>query len=138
MIRLVKAKLTPEEYQKIFAEGFGEYNGELPQSVVLVCDGDTRVGFFSAYVHSLGNLYLQHMAFARDSDPGKRYQYFVETIEMLHDLGYPFLMGAVHNKNKRALLWAIRSGFEIHGIRQNTTGELYVEILHVRRTIQPA
>ena len=130
MIRLQQTELKPEEYQQIFSEGFGEYNGEIPQSVFLVFDGDKRIGFCSVYVHSRGNLYLQSIAFAKDVEAEKKYGYYLETLKALHDLGYPFIMGAISNKNKPALIWALRSGFEINGIRQATNGEMFVEVLH--------
>lgn len=128
MIRLQLTELSQEEYEQVFCEGFGEYNGEIPQSVFLVFDDDKRVAFCSVYVHSRGNLYLQHIAFAKGA--GKTYGHYVETLKALHDLGFPFIMGAISNKNTRALMWALRSGFEINGTRQSTSGELFVEILH--------
>ncbi|MDD2671825.1 MAG: hypothetical protein PHG91_09945 [Syntrophales bacterium] len=101
----------------------------LPAVVHAICENGKRVAFCSVYVHSRGNLYLQYIGFAKDAEPGKKYGYYVETLKALHALGYPFIMGAISNKNKRALMWALRAGFEIHGCRQDTGGELFIEVL---------
>ncbi len=130
MIRLERATLTPEEYQQLFCEGFGEYNGEMSQAVFLIVDDKSRVGFCSIYAHNKGHLYLQYIAFAKAAENGKKYGYYLETLKVLHAFGFPFIMGAISNTNKRALMWALRSGFEINGTRQAVNGILYVEVLH--------
>jgi hypothetical protein len=61
----------------------------------------------------------------------KKYQYYRETVEALHKMGFPFIMGAISNQNTVALMWALRSGFKIIGARQASNGELFVEILRV-------
>jgi len=130
VIRLEKADLSQEEYEKLFCEGFGEYKGEMPQHTFLVFDADRRIAFCSVYAHSAGNLYLQHIAYAKDVEVGNKYRHYLEILKALHDLGFPFIMGAISNKNKGALMFALRSGFKINGVRQATTGELFVEVLH--------
>src|SRR5574343_1429310 len=96
----------------------------------MVYDNEKRIAFCSVYVHSLGNLYLQHIAFATGIDKSKKYGYYLGIMEALHKMGFPYIMGAISNKNRRALMWAIRSGFIINGTRQATNGDLYVEVLH--------
>ncbi len=135
MIKLQRAELKPEEFKEIFCEGFGEYNGEMPQTVFLAFDSDKRVAFCSVYVHNRGNLYLQYLAFAKDIEIEKKYGYYVEVLEALHKFGYPFIMGAINSKNKKALIFALRSGFQINGVRQDTKKELFVEILHQQEVI---
>lgn len=132
MITLQKVKVTFEEYRDLFYEGFGEYNGELGQTVYFILNGDKRVAFCSVYVHNLGALYLQYIASAKDADPGKKFGYYLDTLKALHNLGFPLIMGAINNRNKIALLWALRAGFLIQGVRQATDKELFVEVVHIQ------
>ena len=135
MIRLEQRIIPPEDFNEIFSEGFGEYNGELPQSLFIIFDDEKRVAFCSVYVHSKGNLYLQYIAPAKDTESGKKYKYYIETLNALHGLGFPYIMGAIDNGNKIALMWALRSGFKIIGTRLATNGILYIEVLRKMEVI---
>ena len=127
-MRLEKVTPTPEETRQIFIEAFGEYDESfLPQHVLYVYDNDERVAFCSVYPHSVGTLYLQYIGFLKGVQ--KKYLYYKQTIEALHQLGFPFIMGTISNNNTVAIMWALRSGFKIIGARQASNGELFVEIL---------
>jgi len=128
VVTLKQIGVSLEEYQELFLDGFGESGGEIPHVVFSVQDGETRVAYCSVNGHSRGNLYLQHIFFAKGIE--KKYGYYVETLKALHALGFPFIMGAISNKNKVALMWALRSGFEINGVRIATDGKVFVEVLH--------
>lgn len=132
MIHLTQSQPTPDGFRQMYIEAFGNEAIPLPGTIYVIEDEDKRVAFCSVYVHSRGNLYLQYIGFAKDAEPGKKYGYYVETMKALHGLGFPFIMGAISSKNKRALMWALRAGFEIHGCRQATNGELFVEVLRSR------
>jgi hypothetical protein len=129
MIELKKIQPTPEEFLNMYSEAFGRNDAPLPAITFSIEDEGKRVAFCSVYVHSRGNLYLQYIGFAKDPEPGKKYGYYVETLKALHGLGFPFIMGAIESKNKRALMWALRAGFEINGCRQDSGGNLFIEVL---------
>ncbi|MFB3926467.1 MAG: hypothetical protein ACE14T_10480 [Syntrophales bacterium] len=137
MIDLVAVQYTPEQFKEVYREAFGDDDVPLPGVVFKIEDEGRRVAFCSVYVHGWGTLYLQYIGFAKDVEPGKKYGYYVDTLKALHALGYPGIMGAISNKNKRALMWALRAGFEIHGCRQNVGGELFIEVLKCSESGHP-
>jgi hypothetical protein len=124
--------VTLDQFRELIIEGFGEYSGELPQAVYIILDEEKQVGFCSVCRNGRGSLDLQYIACMKGVDPSKKYRIYSETVQALHDLGFPFITGAVSNKNKGALMWAIRAGFVIKGVRQAITGELFVEVLHYK------
>jgi len=96
-------------------------------SYYVMYEDDKKIAYASAYPHSVGNLYLQYIWFSEGAI--KRYYYFTKFVDYFHELGWQYILGAIDNKNIVALMWALRKGFKIIGIRQATDNTLYVEVL---------
>jgi hypothetical protein len=132
VIRIEAVEIPAEEYVKIFAEAFGEYDeSHLPHHIFYIYEDDKRIAFCSVYGHGMGTLYLQTIGFTNSTQ--KRYNYYKETIRQLHALGFPFILGAISNVNTPALMWALMSGFKIIGTRTASNGEIFVEILREQK-----
>ena len=130
MIRLKKIIMEEQEFIEMYQKSFQDHDTPLPMNVYHIYDDDEIIAFCSVNIESRGTLYLQYVGFLKEVEGHKKYKYFVETIAGLHKLGYPYISGAIHNRNIVALIWALRSGFIIYGIRGDTRGDIYVQVLH--------
>ena len=126
-VEIQRINPTPEEYEAMYKQAF-DGQTPMPHHVFAVMVDGEMMAFASVYEHSWGNLVLQHIGFL-NTVMGSKYSIYVKTIDALHGLGYPFIMGIIDSRNIIALMWALRSGFLINGCRQATDGKLYVEVL---------
>ena len=133
MIELRNEQLSEERYREMFVEAFGKYDeGHIPSNVFTVYDGDNPVGFCTCEAHGRGLLHLQYAGFLKSVSGINKYRYYIEVLRTLHGMGYPIITGIINSLNNRALMWALRSGFRIVGVRQVFNGNLLVEIVHTQ------
>lgn len=127
-VSLNRIEPPQEEFASMYLEAFNDGPVPLQQVVFEILVDGERMAFCSVYAHSAGNLYLQHTGYLKCAK-GSKYGIYVRVLDALHNLGFPFIMGAIDSRNTIALMWALRAGFKVNGCRQATDGTLYVEIL---------
>jgi len=123
---------TYDEYQGWIKEAFGENDATVPSMTFIQKYGDRITSFASAYIHNLTTMYIQTIGFINGAKPS--YREYVKMVEEVEAEGYLFTMGTILNTNVTAIVWALRSGFVISGVRVSSDGKLYVEILRANKT----
>ena len=63
------------------------------------------------------------------------YGIFLEFVDFLKTLQFPYLMGTIDTENTVAIMWALRNGFKIIGTRMASDKTLYVEIMKAYKEV---
>ena len=121
--------LGTDKYVEYYTEAFGTLTDHVPGQIFLCFDEDKRFAFFTGYQNGISTFYLQYIGFAKDVEISRKYNYYIDTLNEIHKMGFKYIMGTVSNLNHRALMYALKARFVIIGTRQATNGELFVEIL---------
>jgi len=119
-------------YPGIFSEFFPDetLNPADAPAMVYVGQQEDIIGFLAGYFHNLETLYIQRIGLRQDLR-GKQLTmgFFVEAVEYLRRQGIRYLIGAIENTNRAALIAALKAGFLVNGCRVDTRGKLFVEMI---------
>ncbi len=120
----------PEIYESVFKNFTAE--GNCPSEVYLGYEGDQLVGFVSGYVQSNNTWYLQRGGFKRENQR-KSYNLllFKKSLAIIHEK-WVYIMALIQNNDTAVLKMALMGGFIIIGTRMDTSGKLWVELIHSR------
>lgn len=123
----------PEIYKSVFKEWTTE--GNLPADIYVGYDNDEYGGFLSGYSISRDTWYMQRAGFIV-GEQGKRKNYArgMQAMLLLHEK-WKHILTLVKNTDAHVLRMAIGIGFKIIGVRQDTTGILWVELIHSREVV---
>lgn len=136
-IELVKCRFDQiaDKYPDLHAQVFEKADPAHEPAVVFLVfraqNGEQEyIGFFSGYYHDAVSLYIQRMGIPR-SQRGKRNVLGIlpAITRELAVQGHKFLLAAIEAKNRPAIMLALRDGWDIHGVRTDTAGVLYVEMI---------
>ena len=90
----------------------------------------SAVGFLAGYRTDAYTFYIQRSGILKPLRKQKLAAgFFDDVVERLKSDGYRYLSAAIRNDNMPALIVALKSGFTVHGVRMDTRGVLYVEII---------
>jgi len=134
MITLFKYGINEicDEFPDICKSVFGEftYEGNCPSEVYLGYEEECFLGFISGYIVSPNTWYLQRAGFkiGKQGNVGNLRKY-LEALSKIHE-EYGFILTRVINTDIKPLKMDIMAGFIIIGIRQDTSGKLWVELIH--------
>ena len=127
-----KEEVSLQEYQDLMDHTFGKSEPSFPGTVFFLYKDGIRKAFCSVYIHNSGTLYLQHIGMI---DGKGTYGIFLEFVDFLKTLQFPYLMGTIDTENTVAIMWALRNGFKIIGTRMASDKTLYVEIMKAYKEV---
>lgn len=119
------AHLYPEIYLSVFDE-IDPF--QCPSIVYLGFENGNYIGFLSGYLHNARTFLIQYAGLIREHRGYKTLVIFREAMKEI-EKEYRYIMCLISNKNSSALRLTLKEGFLIHGIRQDTLGDLYVELI---------
>ncbi len=116
-------------YPKIYQSVFDDLDPfQLPTIVYLGFKDGNFAGFMSGYIHNSITFYLIYTGMVRHNRGYGTLEVFRAGLEEI-DKEFPFIMAVIKNDNIVALKMAMNEGFFIHGIRQDTAKNLFVELI---------
>ncbi len=134
MIRVEKYRIQdiltnfPEIYCSVFNEF--TYQGNCPSEVYIVHDGDKYIGFVSGYVQNTNTWYLQRGGLVEFERKKYLNLYRLKTVlDRIHN-DWNFIMTLIKNDDFSTLKISLASKFKIIGTRMDTSGNLWVELIH--------
>jgi hypothetical protein len=133
----VEKKSLPEVqsgYRSIFESTFGQYTyeGNYPSEIYLGYDDGKLVGFIAGRTQAPHIWYMQRAGFFKDEQGSIRnYERTAFAINIIHN-EYPYIMTIIKNDDIKALKMAMKLGFTIIGVRQDTVKSLWIEMIRGR------
>jgi predicted GNAT superfamily acetyltransferase len=123
-----------KEYPGLFARFFPDEQFNPNDAPAMVYTGEDAehgmIGFLAGYFHNLETLYIQRIALTEDLRGRQLVPvFFAEAMAYARQGGVKYLMGAVKNTNRRALIAALKVGFLVNGLRMDTQGRVFVEVI---------
>ena len=120
------------DYPKIYESVFGEFTWQdnVPAEVYVVKNGEESIGFVSGYSTAPKVWFLLRGGFNKDLQ-GRvgNLRTYLDVLLQLHR-EYDFILTRVCNEDIKALKMDLNAGFKIIGMRQGTSGDLYLELIH--------
>ena len=127
--------LSHEKYIQMHMDSFGKYTQHNPVQVYLGFDEDKEIGFVAVNPITDTTLMLHFIGFTKDVMENclreQKVQYFIEAYEIFKSMGFKYITGMVEGKNTKALIWALKAGFKILGLRARGTDVLLEVIKEV-------
>lgn len=122
-------------YPAIYKQVFDETDDfQCPSVVYLWFKNGEFKGFLSGYVHNLVTFYLQYTGIVREKRGYGTLEMFRAGIKEI-DKEFPSIMTVIKNDNIVAIKMALQVHFIPHGIRQDTKGQLYLELIRKRENV---
>lgn len=125
-----------EEYKQLFKEAFeGQYDEmQIPSLIFVGTIGGKRIGFASGYVHNKNTFYLQYVAILPKwwlgGHSSKQFKWFEVWVISLYKSGFRYILTYIESKKNPALMMALENGWEIMGLRVDTLGRKFVELIY--------
>lgn len=120
------------DYPSIYSRVFGEFTwtDNTPAEVYVAKEGEEEIGFLSGYSTAPGVWFLLRAGFNKELQ-GRvtNLKKYLEALEIVHN-EYPCILTRVCNNDIKPLKMDLNAGFRIIGIRQGTSGDLYLELIH--------
>ena len=117
--------IYPDIYKSIF-DDIDPY--QCPSIVYLGFENGLFEGFVSGYIFNAITFYMQYAGILKNFRGVKTLNLFREGLKAIN-AEFPFIMCVIRNDNSPALRLALKEGFIVHGIRQDTGRNLYVELI---------
>ena len=117
--------LYPEMYLQVFDE-IDMF--QMPSLIYLVFKDGEYLGFMSGYLHNATTFYLQYAGINRDKRGYGTLEMWQNGLAEL-DKDFMFVITIINNNNIPAIKLALHQGFKIHGCRQDTGNNYYVEMI---------
>ncbi|MEN6621552.1 MAG: hypothetical protein ABFD50_08405 [Smithella sp.] len=128
-MKFVETKLTNEEYEKLVADTFGEYMPHVQHNIIVCKDGENIVGVFNYFRYGLDVMFLHRSWYSKEYQRKiRKVQYWLSFCDYAKGQGYKSIMGVINSENIPALIWALKTGFKISGIRQAQDNSLIIDI----------
>ena len=122
--------LNHVEYKKLVEETVGEYRPHIQHDLIICKEDNKVVAVFNYIQYGLETMFLHHCWFVKEFQMKiKKLKYWIGFCDDAKSNGYKYIMGAIDTRNKPALIWALKTGFEITGTRQSISKDLIVEII---------
>jgi len=119
--------LTEDEYKKLVEETLGEYRPHIQHKVVLCKDDEKIKAFFSYYPYTPKTMFLHYCWFNKGVTINK-VKCWLGFFEYAKN-DFQYIMGVVDARNKQALIWALKTGFEITGMRLDVSKNLIIDVI---------
>lgn len=117
--------LYPDLYQQVFDD---VDNTQMPSIVYLAFKDGVYNGFMSGYLHNAVTLYIQYAGMLKNMRGFNTVELFRLTLREIDKL-FKFQLLLIENINIPAIKLVLNEDFIIHGIRQDTAKNLYVEFI---------
>lgn len=127
MVEFMEYTPTDDEYLGWVTKSNGEPVNHLRGVTILCIDDDEKIMFVTVTILSYGTVHIQYAGYIKD-DVSDKIRYWKLFIKYVKSLGYLGITGNVYQKNRVALMWALRTGFNVNGCHQDTSGNLFIEI----------
>lgn len=139
MVELEKFNIEEikEVYPLLYAGIFREYSidGNSPKQVYLGKEEGKYIGLVAGYEHSPSTWYLQRGGFIlSEQKKTKALSRLRSVLAGIHK-EYKYIMTIVENTDLPALKIDLNAGYVIIGTRMDTTGKLWVEMIHTREEV---
>ncbi|MBE3116490.1 hypothetical protein IMZ68_04730 [Candidatus Bathyarchaeota archaeon] len=126
-MRFERTTLDIDKFQDLYEQAFGKKNEfAIPSDVILGYDEDKYMGFVDIVKQTTNSCYLKYIGFGKDVPHS--FGYFKEVVNYISSLGFQIIMGAIDNSRQTTLIWALRAGFKIIGVRI-AGGCTFIEIM---------
>jgi hypothetical protein len=119
----IEPQLTPEEYKDIVIETLGEYRPHVQHNIILAKNEDKNIGVFNYFPYGNDTMFL-HYCWVK-SNKLKCWQEFFEYVKPK----FKHIIGVIDSRNKPALIWGLKTGFEITGMRLDINKNLIIEVI---------
>lgn len=120
-------ELSNEEYRKLVEDTLGGYTPHVQHNIIVCKYDEKTVCVFSYFPYGVDTMFLHYCWFANGVKI-KRLKYWNGFFEYSKEK-FKRIMGVIDSQNKSALIWALKTGFEITGIRQERNKNLIIEIV---------
>lgn len=123
-------ELTETDYQALVRKTFGEYRAHVRHQIIVATDHDQVAAVINYFRYGVDTMYLHYCWFAQDyKSPRRRRDLWLEFFDYAKARRFARLMGVIDSRNKPALIWALKTGFNISGTRQSPDKNLIIDIL---------
>jgi hypothetical protein len=125
--------LSKERYIQLHMDAFGKHEEHNPSDIYLGYDGERLIGFATVRATTPTTLYIQFIGFTKDvienDSKEQKVGYLMNAFIILKSMGFKYITGFIENTNAKAIIWAMKAGFKITGLRSRGASPALLEII---------
>jgi hypothetical protein len=129
-MQFIKLDITDDEYRQLVIDTIGQYIPHVKHDISVCKNDDDTVAVFNYFTFCPDTLFLHYTWFSEKYRVKiMKLQYWTGFCEYVKAMGFKRIMGIIDSKNIPALVWALKTGWEITGARKDVKDNLLVDIV---------
>jgi len=122
--------LNEDEYKKLVIDSVEGYIPHVQHNIIVCEEDNKKVAVFNWFIYGVDTIFLHRCWFFPEFKSRiMKLKYWVGFCNFVKGKGYRYIMGVIDSHNTPALIWALKTGFIIVGIRLSIDNQLIVDIV---------
>ena len=122
--------LNEDDYKKLVLDSVGDYIPHIKHNIIICEEENNKVAVFNWFIYGTNTMFLHRCWFFPEfKNRIMKLKYWNGFCNFVKEKGYRYIMGVINSQNKPALIWSLKTGFNITGVRQSIDKQLIIEIV---------